>query len=64
MSNITRFAVKLKDNYYCDVSRPGNSLFSKVIWKAKLYSEKPTIVGYQRVVMISVTYREEPYKVE
>ena len=64
MSTVTRFAVTLKHNgqYYCDKKVTGD-LFSKDIWKATLYKKKPAIVEHQEVVMVTITYEEQPYVV-
>lgn len=56
---VTRFAVKLKDKYYCDARELSSS-----IWKATLYKTKPAVVEHQKVVMVTVTYTEKPYEVE
>ena len=59
---ITRFAVKHEssDCYYT-----GNlTRFSANIYNAKLYKEKPEIGELDKVIMVSITYKELPYEVK
>ena len=58
MSSITRFAVKSVNNKYYGIHH-----LTENIWEAKLYSDKPSVVVGQEVVMISISYEEIPYKV-
>lgn len=56
---VTRFAYKTKAGTYL-----GSGVFGP-IWNATLYTEKPKKeVPNTKIVTISVTYSEQPYKID
>jgi hypothetical protein len=60
MSTITRFAVKYSDINYADK----DGFPTRNIWEAKLSEDIPYSCNNDKIIMVSISYKEKPYEIE
>ena len=62
MSTVTRFAVKnlMHNKYY---SSNSSYYLTENLWEASFYIKAPAILDGEKVVMVNITYEEQPYDV-